>query len=151
MAQINFWKDDTKRCVDPELFSSKAEQLAKQIHQNSKKDFKGKLKENTYTQIRKFYDEVIMFGSKLKEISEDKQLEEFTQILPYLKMLNAKVAYAHARELVTDDFKTFINDSLKQVKELDDFWVFSGFFEAFMGYYKYFEKLPQAESQGGRR
>ena len=68
-------------------------------------------------------------------------------------MLNAKAAYAMARDLVTKDFKDFISDSLKQIDDVDDFHVFVNFFEAFMGFYKFHHEKgdrPQSD-RGGRR
>ena len=59
---------------------------------------------------------------------------EFDNILPYLKMLNAKAAYAMGRDLVSKGFKDFISNSLNQVKDKDDFDAFAGLFEAFIGY-----------------
>lgn len=50
-------------------------------------------------------------------------------------MLNAKAAYAKGRGLISDSFRDFISNSLKQINDKDDFEVFKGLFEAFMGYY----------------
>ncbi|MGB9736094.1 MAG: type III-A CRISPR-associated protein Csm2 [bacterium] len=129
---IKFWRDKTKKQLDPDLFSTKADELANQIAQKNK--INNKL--NNPTQIRKFYDEVIRFNSIVKTNPND-----FENILPYLKMLNAKVAYAMGRGLLSEEFKDFISTSLNQIKDKDDFDAFAGLFEAFMGYYKlYAEK-----------
>ncbi len=93
------------------------------------------------TQIRKFFDEVQRFESMLKA-----KPSEFDNILPYIKMLNAKVAYAAGRNLVSLRFKDFISGSLAQIKDRDDFYAFAGLFEAFMGYYKFYRP-----SEGGGR
>jgi CRISPR-associated protein Csm2 len=77
---------------------------------------------------------------------------DFENILPYLKMLNAKAAYAMGRDLVSKGFKDFISNSLNQIKDKDDFDAFAALFEAFMGYYKYYdEKGESLLAQGGRR
>jgi CRISPR-associated protein Csm2 len=151
--EINFWKDKNKKQIEPELFSSKAEELAKQIASESND------RTNAPTQIRKFYDEVIRFDSIIKS-----KPEEFEALLPYIKMLNAKAAYAHGREsggksLISRGFKDFVSNSLKYVNDREDFEVFSSFFEAFMGFYKlYYEENKNAAKQqreqfnrGGRR
>jgi CRISPR-associated protein Csm2 len=138
--------------LDPELFSVKAEKLAEDV-------FGGQLrsngKANKPTQIRKFYDEVLRFDGILKTIPSDQQKEEFEKLLPYLKMLNAKAAYAMGRDLVTKEFKDFLSQSLIQIKNKDDFDIFAGLFEAFMGFYKYFDEKgerPQKEQhRGGHR
>lgn len=139
--EVKLWKDKAKKHIDPDLFSQKAEVLANEIFQE------GNNKTNKPTQIRKFYDEVLRFDSMLKT-----DPNEFDSILPYLKMLNAKAAYAMGRDLVSKGFKDFLAKSLEQIKDKDDFDVFSSFFEAFMGYYKFFnEKGERQSSQGGRR
>lgn len=129
--EIKFWKDKDKNLIDPELFSNVAGSLAKEIARESND------RTNTPTQLRKFYDEVIRFDGIIKT-----KPEEFDQLLPYIKMLNAKAAYAHAREsggkpLISSKFKDFISNSLKNVNSREDFDVLSSLFEAFMGFYKF--------------
>ena len=142
---MEFWKDKSRNQLDPELFSKKAEEIAKEINAER---LQSRGKANKPTQIRNFYEEVLRFDSMLKTSPG-----EFDNILPYLKMINAKVAYAVGRDLVTSKFKDFISNSLKQVKDKEDFNAFAGLFEAFMGYYKFYcEKKEQRQfSQGGRR
>lgn len=129
--EIKLWKDKNKKLVDPELFSSTAEKLAKKISEEGG----GRL--NKPTQIRKFYDEVVRFDSIVKS-----NPAEFDAMMPYLNMLNAKAAYAMGRKLVSEGFRDFISNGLKQIRDRDDFAAFSGLFEAFMGYYKFYtEKI----------
>jgi CRISPR-associated protein Csm2 len=129
--EIKFWKDEAKKQIDPDLFCATAENLAKKIHQEADKSGK-----NKPSQIRKFYDEVMRFDSILKM-----NPDEFENALPYLRMLNAKAAYAAGRSLISDGFKDFISNSLKGIKDKDDFYAFAGLFEAFMGYYKFFDAM----------
>jgi len=129
--EIKFWKDRDNKLVEPDLFSNVAWELAKDIAKESND------RTNTPTQLRKFYDEIIRFDGIIKT-----KPEEFDQLLPYIKMLNAKAAYAHAREsggkpLISQKFKDFISSGLKNVNSKDDFDVLSSFFEAFMGFYKF--------------
>lgn len=141
---IKFWKDKGKKQIDPDLFSAKAETLAETIYREQQQS-RGKA--NKPSQIRKFYDEVLRFDSMLKTNPSD-----FENILPYLKMLNAKAAYAMGRDLVSKSFKDFISNSLNQIKDKGDFDAFAGLFEAFMGYYKFYdEKGDTVVNQGGRR
>jgi len=127
--EIKFWKDKDKKQIDPDLFSEKAEILAKKIFEEGKRN--NKL--NKPTQIRKFYDEVVRFDNIVKASPS-----EFETMLPYLKMLNAKAAYAMGRDLISKGFKDFISSSLKQIKDKDDFEAFAGLFESFIGYYKFY-------------
>lgn len=141
--EIRFWKDKNKKLIEPELFSSTAENLAKVLYREQQES-KGKA--NKPTQIRKFYDEVVRFDTLLKA-----NPSEFDCTLPYLMMLNAKAAYAMGRDLVSKGFKEFISASLKQVKDKDDFGVFASLFEALMGYYKFYNEKGEPLASGGRR
>ncbi len=138
--------------LDPELFSSKAEKIAEAVFDGQ---VKTNGKANKPTQLRKFYDEVLRFDGMLKSISVEKQREEFEKMLPYLKMLNAKAAYAMGRDLVTKEFKDFLSQSLNQIQTKDDFDIFAGLFEAFMGFYKYYdekgERPQRDQNRGGQR
>lgn len=145
---ISFWKDKGRKLIDPELFSAKAEELAQKIY-GEQAASKGKA--NKPTQLRKFYDEVLRFGTMLQGLPVEKQEEEFAKVLPYLKMLNAKAAYAFGRDLVSKSFKDFISSSLLKINDKDDFEAFAGFFESFMGFYKFYdEKGTNQPNQGGR-
>jgi CRISPR-associated protein Csm2 len=147
--EIKFWKDKESKIVNPELFSKTAEELAKKISNRSND------RTNTPTQIRKFYDEVLRFNGIIRA-----KPEEFEIMLPYIKMLNAKAAYAHAREssgrpLISEEFKNFIYNALSQVNDREDFEVFTSFFEAFIGFYKYYfeekKKLSKEKKNMGYR
>lgn len=136
---VQFWKDRSSRQIDPELFSTTAEELAKIINRERT------AKINNPTQVRKFFDEVVRFQGM---IQGDPQ--QFAELLPYIKMLNAKAAYAAGRDLIGSEFKSFLSDSLKQVNDREDFEIFCSFFEAFLGFYKYYaekEKMAGAPSQ----
>lgn len=145
--EIDFWKDKSQKQLHPDLFSERAEGWAKEISQA------GDNKKNKSTQLRKFYDEVVRFDGIIKSVGADQQKQEFNTMLPYLKMLNAKVAYAEGRDLVSREFKDFIKKSLAKVNDIEDFNAFAGFFESFMGFYKYYseKEKPQQHYGGGRR
>lgn len=140
---VKYYSDKDKNQINPDLFSSHAEEWAKWVCESGlvakldKKTGKEKksLEKNKISQIRKFYDEVVKFESDVKKG------EKYELILPYLKMLNAKAAYAEGRKLITGEFKAFIKQAIEQLTENDQktFNLFSSFFEAFMGYYKYYE------------
>jgi CRISPR-associated protein Csm2 len=138
---INFWMEKQTKQIDPQLFSKIAEDLAQELN---KERIASRDKANKPTQIRKFYDEVLRFQSLIQA-----NRDEFTKLLPYIKMLNAKAAYAMGRDLISVSFKEFISKSIEQVDDPDDFDIFAGFFEAFMGFYKYYVEKHKNESQGG--
>lgn len=143
---VQLWKDKARKLIDPELFSAQADSLAQEINQERMRNDKL----NKPTQIRKFYDEVVRYQTMVQNSPE-----EFAEVLPYVKMLNAKAAYAMGRELIGERFKTFVADSLKQVQDYKDFELFCTFFEAFMGFYKYHVEKGSGgfngRNQGGQR
>lgn len=138
LPEIKFWKDEVKGIVNPELFSEVANKWAEQI----KKAGINNRDRNKISQLRKFYDEVLIFHGRIKNE------EEFQKMLPYIKILNAKAYYAEGRKLITEDFRVFIQKSLSQIKNKKDFDVFVKFFEAFMGFYRYYdEKIDRGGNQ----
>lgn len=126
---VQLWQDRNKHQINPQLFSETAEILAKQINQER---IGSRDKLNKPTQVRKFFDEVIRFQGMVQS-----DPTQFGELLPYIKMLNAKAAYAAGRDLIGPEFKGFLNESLKQVNDQQDFELFCSFFEAFLGFYKY--------------
>ena len=135
---VQFWNDRNNRQIDPELFSTTAEDLANKVNLER---INSRDKLNKPTQVRKFFDEVIRFQGMIQ--GDPKQ---FAELLPYIKMLNAKAAYAAGRDLIGTEFKAFLSESLKQVNDREDFEVFCSFFEAFLGFYKY---CAEKEKMGG--
>lgn len=121
---IKFWVDKSKKIVNHLIFSQDAEKLSQQLA--------GKGSKNKRTQIRRFYDEVLRLDQDAKTLAEDK----LPSILARLHLLIAKAAYAQGRDLVSDDFVSFIRNAVGQINDKEDLAVFANFFEAFMGFYK---------------
>ena len=112
--------------LDKNLYNQKAEKIANILASVRGKDI------NSYTQIRRFYDEVVEFFDEI-DTSSNKQ-EAFKLREPLILMLNSKVSYAKGRKKVDKNFVDFINFSLQQVKDVDSFKTFKLFFEAVMGF-----------------
>jgi CRISPR-associated protein Csm2 len=129
MLEITLWKDKDKKLVDPKLFSHTADELAVKLTADCEQS---RRKANKRTQIRRFYDEVLRLDSEAKA-----RPEQWDNILPRLHMLTAKAAYARGRELVSENFVSFIRTSINQISHQDDLVVFANFFEAFMGFYRF--------------
>jgi len=110
------------------LFDSTAEELAKIMAENTKS--------NKPSQIRKFYDELWMWTEKAKD------REKFVELLPLIKMMKAKVAYAKGRELVTEEFSLWFGHCMDRVRSENPeegvraLMNFRTLFEAFLGFYK---------------
>lgn len=136
MEKTELWLDKEKGTVDPELYSSKAETLAKIIAGDNEK----LRKHNKRTQIRKFYDEVtrLNMAARMKTVNKDEPDTDsnWNDIVPLVHMIVAKAAYARGRDLVSDNFVEFMKDSIRQVEKPKDLNVFANFFEAFMGFYR---------------
>ena len=114
---------------NPELFNDTAKKTAEEI---------GAGKEGVQnTQIRKFYDKVL-------ELDDRARHESFDEILPFVKMLNSKVAYASQRKsggknIVNKAFGSMMATCIKQVQTKEDLHAFKLFFEAVIGFHKSLE------------
>ncbi len=104
---------------------------------------------NKPTQLRKFYDELCMWNDKV-HLAQDKE-KVFQDNLPFIRMMNAKIAYAKGRNqkedkrdpsvadrtgLIDKNFLDLFGACIKQVNSSKTLRNFKLFFEAFMGFYK---------------
>jgi len=121
---MDFTLSKTDGKLNPELFNSIAKDAAKDVAS-------GGDRVNKSTQLRKFYDEIVLWDNKVLM-----RPEKFEEYLPFIKMLNAKVAYADGRNLVDFRFVGLLNNGLKQVINPETLHTFKLFMEAFMGFYK---------------
>lgn len=99
-------------------------------------------KKNKSTQLRKFYDELVMWHDKVafEEIKEGKRDKKYHELAPFIKMLNAKVAYARGRDHVDLCFEKLFSHVIRQIADPDTLKHAKLFMEAFMGFYKAEEK-----------
>ncbi len=112
---------------DEELFNKTAKEWAEKIGADKKFGVQN-------TQMRKFYDKVLELNDKAKH-------EDFDEILPFVKMLNSKVAYASQRssgsgKIVNSAFVSMINSCVNQIDKKKDLNTFKLFFEAVVGFHK---------------
>ncbi len=103
---------------DTELFNKTAKEWAERIAKGTKK-----------TQVRNFYDKVL-------ELCERSEREEWNDIVPFVKMLNSKVAYGRSRKVVSDEFQRMMEQCIADVEEKSDLKTFKLFFEAVIGFFK---------------
>lgn len=106
--------------LDPALFDHVARDVAKTMGTSNKP-----------AQIRQFYDELVMWEERARQ-----EPERFSEFLPFIRMLNAKAAYAKGRGHVDDSFLALITRGLAQVDSPETLRNFKLFFEAFLGFYK---------------
>jgi len=112
-----------------ELFNGEAESVANKLNQAP-----GHM--NKSTQIRRFYDELVGWQERIDGNDEKERDEKFRQYEAFIKMLNAKVAYAKGRKLVDDQFESWFRECIKSTtsaKALDHFRLH---FEAVIGFLK---------------
>ena len=123
MIELDYTKDS-------ELFNKTADKWAEKIGNG-----KGGVQN---TQMRKFYDQVLSLQQKAAKMSE----EEFqSDLLPFIKMLNSKVAYASTRssgggKIVNQAFVEMMRSCINQVSSKKDLHTFKLFFEAVIGFHK---------------
>ena len=110
--------------LDPQLFNEVAKHCAETIGQSNQKF-------NKPSQLRRFYDELVMWAAKVEQ-----KPERFTEYQPFILMLNAKAAYADGRELVDTNFVRLLAHCLKQATDARSLGLVKLFFEAFLGFYK---------------
>lgn len=119
--------------IDPELFGDIAQAKAKLVADAGKAD-KGK---NKSTQLRRFYDELVMWNDRVQaETTPEKKAAKYTELAPYIKMLNAKVAYAKGRSHVEENFVAVYSCCIRQIADAKTLKHGKLFIEAFMGFYK---------------
>ncbi|TAN46362.1 MAG: type III-A CRISPR-associated protein Csm2 [Methylococcaceae bacterium] len=114
--------------LNPELFNRIAHDAAKAVAYRD--DGKPRV-ENKSTQLRRFYDEILLWESRSTQ-----QPDKFDEFLPFIRMINAKVAYAKGRRLVDQTFADLMQHSLSEVTNAATLTTCKLFWEAFMGFYK---------------
>jgi CRISPR-associated protein Csm2 len=122
-SKIKLAKDKDKK-LDPELFNSIARDMAKVVASADRNV-------NKSTQLRRFYDELVLWETRVNQ-----QPEKFGEYLPFIRMINAKAAYAEGRKLVDRTFVGLLHHSLGEVNDAETLTTCKLFWEAFMGFYK---------------
>ena len=107
---------------DVELFNETAKKVANLIAQNRRPETKA-------TQMRNFYDYVLDLYTQSKN-------KPFNEVLPFVKMINSKVAYAKSRNHVNDEFVEMIKICVNQISTQKQLEIFKLFFEAVIGFSK---------------
>jgi CRISPR-associated protein Csm2 len=121
---IDLRPDENGR-LRPELFDKTAQAAARAVAGDKRNQA------NKPSQLRQFYDELVMWEEKARQ-----ERERFAEFLPFIRMLNAKAAYAEGRKNVDGNFVDLIAHCLGQVDSYETLRNFKLFFEAFLGFYK---------------
>lgn len=113
---------------DPRLFAEIAEAKAAAVAGGGREV-------NKSSQLRRFYDELVMWQEKVGASDE-----RFAELQPYICMLKAKVAYAKGRGHVDDNFEALLRHVIDQCTSAATLRQAKLFLEAFMAFYKVHNK-----------
>ncbi len=117
------------------LFSEIAQDKAAKIFEA------GEGRKNKSTQLRKFYNELVMWFDKVHlERTKEAKTSKYDEVAPFIKMMNAKVAYARGRDHVDECFEQMFSHLIREVSDPESLKHAKLFMEAFMGFYKAQEK-----------
>ena len=134
--------------IDHQLFDTTAEEIAKKLsepvklkynRQSRKEEITPQRDANKSSQIRRFYEDILNWEAQLNQVrTKETRDQKYAELLPLIKMLNAKVAYAHGRDTVDDQFRDFINHCIRQLNpnQPDGFKHFKLLFESVIGFMK---------------
>ncbi|MCH3916053.1 MAG: type III-A CRISPR-associated protein Csm2 [Spirochaetia bacterium] len=126
-----------------ELLTSIPEGIARDVMEHPKN------KKASSTQIRKYYDDLLLLHSKAHV--EGCTKENFhDSILPLVAFSKAKLAYGVGRKVVTDEFRDKLVSYIDQIESRDDFDHFILFYQALIGYTKYYENMANGNRNGRR-
>jgi CRISPR-associated protein Csm2 len=128
LDDIRFGKE-----IDANLFADIAQTKARFIAEE------GRGRKNKSTQLRKFYDELVMWHDKVFEHGVDRA-QKYTELAPFIKMLCAKVTYAKGRDHVSEGFEKLFTHVIRAISDPETLKQAKLFIEAFMGFYKAEEK-----------
>lgn len=116
--------------ANPDLYSDIAEEWAKAVARD------GERVKNQSAQLRRFYNEICLWDERADGG------RDFAEILPFVLMVRAKVAYAKGRGHVTNIYEKMINAGLKAIRAGADSHEqrmrlrrFKTFLEAFTGFH----------------
>ncbi|MEN9376094.1 MAG: hypothetical protein RL710_1251 [Pseudomonadota bacterium] len=122
--------------ISENLFADIAQEKAARVF-----DAKAGRKVNESTQLRKFYDELVMWFDKVQiERTKDKKSARYTELAPFIKMMKAKVAYSKGRGHVDECFEKMFAQLIQEITDAETLKHAKLFMEAFMGFYKAQEK-----------
>src|SRR5262245_16079099 len=145
-ALEKFKMEIADRSVADDVIMRLTRDLGESLVRSQRAQARGENKENAKAQVRKFYNLVRVTQGTSAEISRVK-----------LRTLQAQTAYAVARRTLSEDFKDFIDASVKKILNNPDpaaleknISEFVTFFESFFAYYFYQLEMDRSQ-QGGKR
>jgi CRISPR-associated protein Csm2 len=117
--------------ISEDLYAGIAEKKAETIAGS------GKREQNKSTQLRRFYDELVLWNEKINGKGTTGEREaRYKELAPLIKMLNAKVVYAEGRGHVDANFVALFRRVIAEIRNPRTLDQAKLFMEAFMGFYK---------------
>lgn len=123
------------KAIAPNLFSDVAQEKARIVAQGKTQ------RTNNSTQLRRFYDELVMWHDKVLSVRSDEiRNVRYQEAAPFIQMMIAKAAYAKGRGHVEESFEKLFSDLIRQIDDVASLRHAKLFMEAFLGFYKAQEK-----------
>lgn len=140
--KYEYYSDEKNKIINPDLFSNIAQEKADSFSFYNEKHKKTE-KELESTQLRKFYNEVLMLRGKIESADGDEAMNlEFDRQLPFINMIKAKVFYAQNKKnpsIKGSKFPEFIKAQIDYINEKNKkeyFFIFCTLFESIIAYTK---------------
>lgn len=120
--------------IPEELFGNIADRAAKAVSEGTREV-------NKPTQLRRFYDELVLWHEKVHhESGQEAKDKKYNELAPFIKMMKAKVAYAKGRKHVDENFEKLFTHLVDQIQDAASLRHAKLFMEAFMGFYKLYKQ-----------
>lgn len=139
-----------KKPLRTDLFSVVASDYAQEVFIDGCKGKDGNViyknglpeqQKNKSSQLRRFYDELVMWYERVQfERTPAEREAKYQEVAPFIQMLVAKAAYANGRKHIDDTFEQMFSHVIRQISDADSLRNAKLFMEAFMGFYKAQEK-----------
>ena len=126
-----FYANKEEKIIKADLLDQTANEFARSFSKPLKEGYKTKREVLTQTQLRRYFNECRNLEKKVKQTSFDRSK-------PLIKMVKSKVAYSF--EKIPPSFEEFLNKSIDEIKDSNDFEAFMLHFEAVVGFSKQYLK-----------
>lgn len=113
-----------------DMINKNADVIAKIIKQGS----------NSYTQVRKFYDELLSLQKQTQGNQNNVDSGEFEKVLPMIYLVKSKAAYARGKKNINDNLLSFLVYYIEKIKNIEQLKYFMLYFEAILGYLRLHSK-----------
>lgn len=96
--------------------------------------------ENSYTQVRKFYNELLLLQKQAQGNQNNVDSGEFEKVLPMIYLVKSKAAYARGKKNINDNLLSFLVFYIEKIKNIEQLKYFMLYFEAILGYLRLHSK-----------